>query len=207
MGGYGSGFKGAAKATTDGSLRLDVGAMAKAGSLRPGAVSAWQWTRGGQPCGNIQVQYEKDRLVLVYRSLAPSGQWQDRRLAVPLVHTACGFGGERPWFLCPNCGLRVAILYLGGSGAFSCRHCLDLAYPSSREETLDRAFRRVDKLRARLRWTPGIAHGAGPKPRGMHWRTYERLVLEHERLAAVTMTESLRQLERAGAKLKGRAPG
>jgi hypothetical protein len=54
-----------------------------------------------------------------------------------VVWTPCGFGGFRPWFVCPGpeglgCNRRAAILYLDTrqSGRLLCRLCLDLAYPS-----------------------------------------------------------------------------
>lgn len=68
----------------------------------------------------------------------------------------------------------MAILYLG-SRYFACRHCYRLAYASQRESASDRAMRRADKLRERLGWEPGILNGEGGKPKGMRWRTYERL--------------------------------
>jgi hypothetical protein len=30
---------------------------------------------------------------------------------VPLLWTPCTFGGARPWFGCPRCAKRVAIVY------------------------------------------------------------------------------------------------
>jgi hypothetical protein len=83
-------------------------------------------------------------------------------------------------FICPaaGCGRRVAILY--GGGIFACRHCYRLAYASSREDVSDRAARRADRLRARLGWEPGILNGEGGKPKGMRWRTFERLAAEHD---------------------------
>ena len=44
----------------------------------------------------------------------------------------------------------------------------------------DRATRRADKLRKRLGWEPGILNGNGLKPKGMHWRTFERLQGQHD---------------------------
>lgn len=70
----------------------------------------------------------------------------------------------------------MAILY--GGEIFACRHCHKLAYQSQREPGYDRAARRADKIRERLKWEPGILNGSGDKPKGMHWKTYHRLALQ-----------------------------
>ena len=44
-------------------------------------------------------------------------------------------------------------------------------------------MRRADTIRRRLGWEAGIANPAGGKPKGMHWRTYERLKSEHDAFA------------------------
>ena len=48
---------------------------------------------------------------------------------------------------------------------------------STREEPWDRATRRADKLRRKIGAGPGYRSFA-PKPRHMHWDTYERIVRE-----------------------------
>ena len=42
---------------------------------------------------------------------------------------------------------------------------------SQREPDYDRAARRVDRIRDKLGWEPGILNGKGWKPQGMHWHT------------------------------------
>ena len=100
--------------------------------------------------------------------------------AVQLDWTACGFGGRRVWWRCPvvGCGRRVAVLH--GGRVFACRQCNRLAYRSQREADDNSATRRADKLRKRLGWEPGILNGNGWKPKGMHWRTFERLQASHD---------------------------
>ena len=99
---------------------------------------------------------------------------------VRLAWTGCSFGGRRVWWLCPavGCGRRVALLF--GGAVFACRHCHRLAYRSQREADHDRASRRADNLRDRMGWEPGILNGSGTKPKGMHWRTFERLQASHD---------------------------
>ena len=52
-----------------------------------------------------------------------------RRQRVPIVTTACNYGGSRSWFQCV-CGRRVGVLFDGVS-AFVCRQCLGLGYACS----------------------------------------------------------------------------
>ena len=114
--------------------------------------------------------------------------------AVSLDRAPCTYGGTRTWWRCPCCTRRVAILYIGKAPA--CRHCYRLAYRCEREDTDDRATRQADKLRERLGWEPGILHGNGPKPKGMHWRTFERLQAKHDALVLVAFTEMNAKLGR-----------
>jgi hypothetical protein len=67
----------------------------------------------------------------------------------------------------------VAILF--GGSIYACRHCHKLVYQCQRETDDDRAARRADTIRRRLGWEAGILNGEGDKPKGMHWRTFERL--------------------------------
>jgi hypothetical protein len=52
---------------------------------------------------------------------------------------------------------------------------------SAREDAGGRARRRVERIRERLGWEPGILNGLGPNPKGMRWRTFHRLIEEHDR--------------------------
>ena len=182
MGGFGSGKQGGKRCTND-NLALDVRSINRAGRLRPGSWFTWQWTRNGEVTSSIQLQVEADGVVLDYRSRSThhgSGEWEPMRYTVALDRTPCGFGGERVWWRCPaiGCGRRAAVLY--GGRVFACRQCNHLAYASQREADDDRATRRADTIRRRLGWEPGILNGKGLKPKGMHWRTFERLEASHD---------------------------
>jgi hypothetical protein len=182
MGGSGSGRRWhySAKNTTEGYQSIDVRWLKREGMLSLGANRRITWSRGGEITGSINVRSEPDRVILDYRQRDHGGEWRAENYPVNLTTTPCHIGGERPWFLCParGCGQRVAVIY--GGGIFACRKCHQLAYPSQSENPVDRAVRRADRLRARLGWPGGVLEGAGwDKPKGMHWRTYERLCDEH----------------------------
>jgi hypothetical protein len=198
MGGWGSGQRFGTKNNTNDYRALDIRRWQRGGLLTPGSAFNWQWMRNGETVALIHVRTEVDRVILAYRHRRGGGEWQDEEYPVWLNWTACYYGGKRVWFRCPaaGCGRRVAILY--GGAIFACRHCYRLAYPCQREPTYDRQARRADKIRNRLNWEPGILNGKGWKPKGMHWRTFERLSEEHDSLVSASMAGILRHLKREG---------
>ena len=100
-----------------------------------------------------------------------------------------GVGG---FFLWRAGGAALAILF--GGSIFACRHCHKLAYDCQRETDDDRAARRADTLRRRLGWEAGILNGDGGKPKGMHWRTFERLKARHDAYVGVSLAGMARRL-------------
>lgn len=202
MGGMNSGrWDQGGKDTTDDYRALDVRRWQRDGLLTPGHFFGWNWTRNGEKMASIQVRTEADRVTLIYRHRSGGGELKDEQYPVLMVWTPCHYGGKRTWFLCPaaGCGRRVAILY--GGGIFACRHCTRLAYRCQRENLDDRATRRADKIRDRLAWEPGILNGHGSKPRGMHWRTYQRLIVKHDALVDVSVGWMQRRMRMIDATL------
>jgi hypothetical protein len=188
MGGFGSGRQGG-KATTSGCYQIDARKLQRAGVLTAGGSFAWHWSRNGEAVASIRARAEEDRLTLIYSHKRGGADWQAMDYPVGLEWTACTLGGRRVWFLCPEnrCGRRVALLYLGGAGIFACRHCYRLAYACQRETADDRAMRRAGNIRERLGWQAGIANPRGGKPKGMHWRTFNRLTAEHDAFVGVSL--------------------
>lgn len=181
MGGLGSGRRfQEGKRTTEDVQALDIRRLSRTGLLIPGQSFGWAWTVNEETVASIRVGVGVDHLMLSYTVQCGNG-WQQVEFPVFLQWTRCHFGGQRVWFICPiqQCGRRVAILY--GGNVFACRHCQQLAYESQRETVDDRAARRADTIRRRLNWEPGILNGNAGKPKGMHHRTYDRLLASHER--------------------------
>lgn len=203
MGGYGSGQWQSGKNTTSDYRFLDVRRLQRDGLLTPGHNLTWSWKRGGETVASIQISTKADRLILNYRHQSGGGDWQPIEYPVWLDWTACTFGGKRVWLLCPakGCGRRVAVLY--GGTIFACRHCHRLAYASQRESDYDRATRRADTIRRRLGWEPGILNGPGWKPKGMHWRTFERLKAEHDAFVGVSQEGFSKRLAMLTRRLGG----
>jgi hypothetical protein len=104
MGGPGSGVKWNKKGTVDGRRCLDVRELHRA--------------------HGIKSEYE----------MTVKSEWRGEEVVQKIIldWTLCNYGGLRPWFICGNCGRRVAKLYSGGK-EFACRHCLDLTYTSCQE--------------------------------------------------------------------------
>jgi hypothetical protein len=151
------------------------------GLLTPGHWFSLRWSLAGRETGSIHGVVSGDgqpgKIALLYRHRSgPSGEWEEVREPVPLSWTACNFGGERPWFVCPGagCGRRVAVLY-GPGCYFLCRHCYDLVYESQRENEMHRALRSAQSIRERLGGSANVMEPFPGKPNGMHWETYERL--------------------------------
>jgi hypothetical protein len=181
MGGWGSGRRWASKNTTGDYRQLDVRRLQQSEVLERRYAFNWQWTRNGEQTGFITIRPEDDRLNLMYRSRSAGEDWVDYEYPVLLERTPCRYGGERVWFRCParGCGRRVAILY--GGAIFACRRCRDLAYPSQREPQHDRLLGRAQSLHVRLGGSGAVGDGLPLKPKGMHWRTYERLSRQYLR--------------------------
>jgi hypothetical protein len=207
MGGVGSGnwYRFDKKTTTGECHSLDVRYLHREGLLRPGRWFSLRWSRVERETGSIRGVVDgtepPERVMLTYRHRSGlGGEWEDVQEPISLKWTACNFGRERPWFVCPGagCGRRVAILY-GLGRYFLCRHCYDLVYESQREDKMHRALRRAQKIREGLGGSANMIEPFPEKPKGMHWSTYERLFWEHheaEMKQLIGMREWLDKLEK-----------
>ena len=109
---------------------------------------------------------------------------------------SCNLGGARPWFVCSQlgCGRRAGKLYLSDH-VLACRRCHKLVYDSQRENSDDRALRRLSKLGRRLGAAHGVAeHVIWKKPKGMHWRIYDSLYLEYRQAEQAAYTSTAERL-------------
>jgi hypothetical protein len=207
MGGVGSGswYRFNKKTTTDECRSLDVHRLHREGLLKSGRLFSLSWSRAGQEIASIGALVEgvdqAERVVLLFRHRrSPSVDWKEVQEPVDLAWTACNFGGQRPWFICPGagCGRRVAILY-GPERYFLCRHCYDLVYQSQRDNGIYRALHRAQYIRRQLGGSANMTQPFPEKPKGMHWSTYEPLFWKHheaEMEQLVGMREWLERFEK-----------
>jgi hypothetical protein len=207
LGGVGSGnwYRFDKKTTTGECHSVDVRYLQRENLLRGGHSFSLRWSRADRETGSIGGVVEgretPERVILLYRHRSgPSRAWEDVREPVPVSWTACNFGGQRSWFVCPGagCGRRVAVLY-GPGRYFLCRHCYDLVYESQRENQMLRALRRAQAIRERLGGSANMTKPFPEKPKRMHYDTYMRLFWEHheaEMEQLVGMWEWLDKLEK-----------
>lgn len=143
---------------------IDVRRFQREDMLRPGWWS-WQWKDAisGEVTSSIGITGGEHCMTLRY-SIG------ERNITEPITitRTACNYGKTRPWFKCPSCQGRVAILYLCG-GRFACRGCQRLVYSSQSEDLMGRAWRLQRQLEDRLgpNWS---------RLKGMHHATREKLL-------------------------------
>ena len=166
------------KDKAEGLMRLDVRQWKKRAALWPGASGSWSWsnTSSGETIGSIGYSTEGTTLVLSY---SLSGEPKTQR--VPILRSACTYGGSRPWLGCPHCGARVGVLYMR-RGGFYCRKCARVAHRSQSEDSIVRAWRVQQKAEAKLgdNWA---------RSKGMHSSTYEKMLEVIDRCEEVRYTE------------------
>lgn len=186
MGGLGSGgWNLKHRDTLEGNRRISADYLRKNRCLEPGTLSSITWTSDDGDVNSIRVSSEAGRVRLIYRYRINGGEWQPVEQSIGMVSVPCHYGGERTIFLCPQCGSRRKYLY-GAGKLFLCRACHDLTYASQRERAPDRAGRKARKIRRKLGVDLGLEGWIGPKPKGMHQKTFDRLSDEiHEKEAIV----------------------
>jgi len=144
---------------------IDIRRFVKADILRPGAWG-WVWNDPdtGKEAASIGINVKTMAMLTLDYAVGGVPICEPVRIE----RTPCTFGHSRPWFACPACGHRVALLYLRGV-RFRCRNCHGLRYASQSEDVCGRSWRKQSKLEDRLgqHWS---------KPKGMHKATHARIL-------------------------------
>jgi hypothetical protein len=193
------------RATCEGCMSIDVRSWHRQGLLRAGQRFGHPLPWMGEPTEGIGVLVKADAVVLVFRSRRWGGGYgQFITQRVPVTWTLCALGGRRPWFRCDvysrdrYCCRRVALLHSAG-GLFACRHCRGLVYASQQEPVRYRGIAKARKIRMQLGGGPNIAAAFPEKPKGMHWRTYDRMRCVYDQVYARApggLAKSAERLER-----------
>jgi hypothetical protein len=164
---YGAGRPGW-HAKTSGKHCIDVRRLHRDGNLNIERCVTLQWSDGA----TIGMTTSPNAVTLIYRYKGRDGNGRDVNQCVSIDRTPCNYGNARPWFCCPRCWRRVAILYLWNVPL--CRKCARLAYPSQSDDALGRSWRRTCKVERKL--AGGADKWNHRRPRGMRDATYSKLV-------------------------------
>lgn len=182
MGGYGSGLYGSgtksAKTVVEQCKSIDIRRWQRENLLVAKRFTTYWANSKGQETGSISVLPKQDYLILEY---ALDGE--PVATEVCYDETLTGFG-KRKWFMCPGCGDRCAVLYLKNKH-FACRECQNLNYRSS-QLSGDTAYyhEQLTKLCRELKAEYEPTSYFPPwKPKGMHWKTYEKHTKRYKQLA------------------------
>lgn len=97
MGGFGSGFQGAAKGTTAETDRLRLQDW---GNRVPGLALSYRLTRGGcLELGKVRIVTGHDSLTLTFTPPDRGAPWQQ---TLQIARAPCTLGGSRPFFRLPS---------------------------------------------------------------------------------------------------------
>jgi hypothetical protein len=152
------------------------------------SLSAWgrfQWVQFGRDEGFKCSWWEEDGWVIL-NSKRDGFKFTEQ---IPLLKSPCHFGGSRFWFACPSCGRRVGKLYLPTNIYYRdrsrphrwlCHYCYKLTYEQRRSRNLSQVFEwRAERIAQRLI----VKRNHFYKPKGMRWKTFERLVAKYNDLS------------------------
>ena len=123
--------------------------------------------------------------------------------AVKVDWQPCTLGGVRPYLYCPRCWRRVTSLW-ADAPELVCRGCAGVRYPSKSLLTHERKLQRAQEIRQRLGGSMTALSEFGPRPRGMHRRTYARLIAEAEELENEGIVEVLKRVPPPGRRVRSR---
>ncbi|MDA8482640.1 hypothetical protein NNO07_06125 [Pseudomonas resinovorans] len=183
---------------------LSVREIQRDGILVAGWRGNWRWSRNGEVRASVGLEVESlTRVRLTYQS-----RWPDQDKAQQMDYTVdvewlpCHFGGSRPMFCCPRCDRRVVSLY--GGAVFVCRHCHQLNYRCQQGSKRDTLTELSHKLRDELGCDEGmlsIPARCIPKPKGMHWATFERKIARLQRIEGAAIADMNDYLSRTAKRL------
>lgn len=159
---------------------IDLAWMRRRKMHAAGTSGSLRWSRGGQQIASVGFRVREAGLQLYYRTRTNGGDWQSVDEVIPFVWTETNFNGRRQWLSCLGCHSRCRIIY--GGSIFRCRKCHHLTYESQYEPPFARAASQVHTLRKRLGHEGSIEDPFPPKPKGMHWRSYEKLEAQDAQL-------------------------
>ena len=149
---------------------LDIAILRRFDMLRPGFSKSLIWSINGEEQARIWVECHRDHLILDYRTRKRGGEWELIRDRIPLTYTFPNYGGRRAWLVCPSCEGRKRVLW--GRTYYRCARCWGMTYDSQYEDRASRLLERAQRIKIKLGGEASCIVPFPPKPKGMHWRTY-----------------------------------
>jgi hypothetical protein len=164
------------------SLGLNINRMIRRHLIAPRSASGPSWL-------TWSYTYTQERIAtatLTSDLSEPPYGWVRVRVGsldqtIQVVRQDRRFGGGQWYFICPYTHRQCSAIWLpNGANKFGSRHAWrrQVAYGSQFQSRHDRALATAQAIRARLGgpdWA-GIDEFEPPKPKGMRWRTYNRLI-------------------------------
>ena len=148
-------------------MRVDIREWHRRGLLWNGGCNSWIWSRGGERTGSIAFRVSEQTINLIY-----SLDGRDASQTIMRAATPCHYGGSRPWFQCPVCQSRTALLYLR-AGRFACRKCQRVSYSTQSGTSDGRVCNLYHRLAAKIE---------DGKPKWQRWATFNRLEDQFEKV-------------------------
>ena len=167
-------------------MRVDIREWHSRGLLWNGGRNSWSWSRGSERVGSITFSVSEQTINLMYGI-----DGRDASQTIVRVETPCHFGGSRPWFQCPACQSRTALLYLRAE-RFACRKCQRVSYSTQSGTNHDRVCNLYHRLAAQLE---------DGKPKLQRWATFNRLEDRFERVSDAFDAAIYWRLQALGFKL------
>lgn len=172
-------------------LGLNLNRLMRQGFLSPGAWS-------GPRLLTWSYIYTRERVASVWLSSdlsCPFNAWvkieyEGSSQTIYLTRQDRHFGGGQWYFVCPRTNAYCSVLWLPPGATFfaSRKHWgRRVAYGSQFQARHDRALSQAQTIRYRLAGADfaGIDEFDPPKPKGMRWRTYDRLITKSRRLEGI----------------------
>ncbi len=160
------------KSTVESRCSISVQYLKKQVGLNEGNNGTLSWSRNDEPCGSINYLVKANGIQFNYHSRSSEqDEGENVELFIQFDYTACHYGNQRTWLLCPHCHKRVAIIYSEGK-YFLCRKCSQLNYQSQHLQCHERRQAMAQRIRKKLGGHFSSYSPFPAKPKGMHWKTY-----------------------------------
>lgn len=168
MGGSSSGrYRTRNRGHMEGTMRVDLRKLNKAGALKPG--KAFAVTSDWGPLGSLRVEVDLTHDDDPHLRLSLNGDPMTRRVRLDAVPMR--YGGSRYYALCPHTHRRCEVLPIL-KGVVGCRQFHRLSYVSQHRDPLTACHRAIERVEKRV-------HGSRRKNRE---RQEARLEAAHEKL-------------------------